>query len=170
MLKMAGCVMVFVGCLFMGYFKALSFRGRCIELENILEILKLMELEITYRKEPLAKMFRKVSESRKCWFTNVLVTCSDMMEIKYSLRDSWTTALNEWQAGCPLEKEDVDILRDMVSGLGRSDSRSQSRIFTPAALRLEANLKKAAEREEKLGRMYKALGTAAGIVIVILII
>lgn len=76
----------------------------------------------------------------------------------------------EWQAGCPLEKEDVDILRDMVSGLGRSDSRSQSRIFTPAALRLEANLKKAAEREEKLGRMYKALGTAAGIVIVILII
>lgn len=170
MLKMTGCVMVFISCLCIGYFKALSFRGRCIELENILEILRLMELEITYRKDPLTKLFRKVSESRKCWFTNVLVTCSDMMDIRYSLRDSWATALNEWQTGCPLEKDDVDILRDMVSGLGRSDSRSQSKILTPTALRLEANLKKAEEREEKLGRMYKAMGLAAGAVIVILIV
>lgn len=170
MLKVTGCIIIFICCFGLGHLKAFSFRERCRELESILELIRLMELDITYRKEPLIKTFRRTSGLKPCWFGNVLQSCSHMLGNQNSLQESWTASIEQWREKCPLEKEDIVILNDFVLGLGKSNSEGQAKIIAPVSARLDANLKKAREREEKLGRMYKAIGTAAGIVIVILIV
>ena len=170
MLKIAGCIIIFICSFALGNIKALSLKERRTELENILELIKLMELEITYRKEPLIKTFKRTSALKNCWFGSVLEECSDMLIKKASLNEAWETAIGKRGELSPLEAEDIAALKDLVLGLGKSDADGQKKILVPVAARLESNMKKAEEREEKLGRMYKALGTAAGIVIVIMII
>jgi stage III sporulation protein AB len=71
---------------------------------------------------------------------------------------------------CPLKKEDIEILEDIALGLGKSDSQSQINIINPATERIKAKLKESTEKEAKLGKMYKSLGFAAGIIIVIMFI
>lgn len=143
---------------------------RSKELSGILEIIKLLNMEITYKKDTLAKSFEKVSQLKTCWFSQVLQRCSVMLAEQDSLQDAWQKAMQEYEKESPLVKQDIEILSDLALGLGRSDSQGQSRLFEPALLRLDLQLQQARDEQRRQGRMYKGLGTAVGVVIVIMII
>lgn len=143
---------------------------RSKELSDILEIIKLLNMEITYKKDTLAKSFEKVSQLKTCWFSQVLQRCSLMLAEQDSLQDAWQKAMQEYEKESPLVKQDIEILSDLALGLGRSDSQGQSRLFEPALLRLDLQLQQARDEQRRQGRMYKGLGTAVGVVIVIMII
>lgn len=70
----------------------------------------------------------------------------------------------------PLQQYDMEILKDLVLGLGKSDTAGQSRVLEPTAIRLKQQLEAAKEQEKRQGRMYRGLGVSAGVVIVIMII
>ena len=157
-------------CCMLGYIKAFSYKARCIELEKIIEMMKLLEMEITYRKDPLSKSFKKLSSTRQCWFSEVLNCCSSELEKHNSLADSWKTSIDTYRGKSPIKKKDIDILDDFVIGLGKTDSEGQRKLFEPASIRLNSCLKEAVMNEQRLGKMYIALGTAAGTIAVILLI
>jgi len=170
MIKLGLCITIVASCCLLGYLKAASFRGRCIELQNINELIKLMDLDITYKKDTLSKSFERVSEIRQCWFSNVLKSCNTKLKCHYSLSDSWENSVVQYRAKCPLKDKDIEILNDFILGLGRTDTEGQKKIFDPTYIRLEANLDDARLQEQKLGKMYISLGTAAGVIGVILLI
>lgn len=170
MIKLVVCITIVVCCCLLGYIKAASYKGRCIELQNVLEMIKLLHIEMTYRKDSLAKSFKRISETKNCWFSDVLDECSNNLMCGYSLSDSWRTSVNGLRNKSPLNNKDIEILDDIVVGLGKSDSEGQKKIFEPAEMRLQTNLKNALIQEQKLGRMYISLGTAAGVIAVILLI
>lgn len=170
MFKLAGCVLILASCCSLGFLKASSYQMRSKELADILEIIKLLDMEITYKKDTLAKSFEKISQLKTCWFSQVLQRCSAMLEKQHSLQDAWQNAMQENEKESPLVKQDMEILSDLALGLGRSDSQGQSRLFEPALLRLDLQLQQARDEQRRQGRMYKGLGTAVGVVIVIMII
>lgn len=170
MIKLTGCVLLFVSCSALGFLKSSSFKARSRELENILELIRLLRVEISYKKEPLARTFRNVSLSKPCWFSDMLLACSEALDRHSALQNAWKTALDQQGAESPLETQDLEILRDMALGLGKSDIEGQNRILEPVELRIADRLQKAKQQEERQGRMYKGLGISAGIIIVILII
>lgn len=170
MIKLTGCLLLIMSTCLMGHMKASAYKARCRELEDIIESVKLLEIEITYRKEALAKAFRKISTVRHCWFSNVLRECSTELEDGHSLEDSWKIAIGRCREASPLEEGDIGIIEDLVHGLGKSDSDGQQKIIEPALIRLRSASKEAYISEQKMGKMYKALGAASGIVIAILIL
>lgn len=170
MIKVTGCILIILSCSLIGWMKGNSYKERTIELENIIEMIKLIELYITYRKEPLIKAFDKVSTTKKCWFSNVLKDCKYYMDNKLELDDSLKKAIDDHIGSTPLNEEDILVLEDLTMGLGKSDSESQRRILEPILIRLNNNQNSARYRESSMGKMYKTLGTAIGIVISILII
>ena len=66
--------------------------------------------------------------------------------------------------------EDREKLTDLFLGRGRSDTRGQQQILEPALYRLEQQICKAQELEYKMGKMYRSLGLAAGVVAAILVL
>lgn len=170
MLKIAGCILIFAGCTSLGFIRASGYAARRRELENALELIRLLAVEITYRQDHLAKTFMKVSQLKRCWFSDVLSSCSLCMKEQKPFADSWETALSENAKNCPLHERDTTVLRDIAAGLGRSDAKGQQDIIKPAVIRLEACLADAGEQEKKQGRMYRGLGMAAGAVIAVMLI
>ena len=170
MLKIAGCILIFAGCTSLGFIKSSGYAARRRELENALELIRLLAVEITYRQDHLAKTFMKVSKLKRCWFSDVLRSCSLCMKEQRPLADSWEAALSENAKNCPLHERDTAVLRDIAAGLGRSDAKGQQDIIKPAVIRLETCLADAGEQEKKQGRMYRGLGMAAGAVIAVMLI
>jgi len=170
MIKVISCFTLVICCSLLGYFKASSYRRRCQELENIIELLKLLELEITYKRDPLFKTLRRLSEIKTCWFSELLKTCCVKLNNNNSMIASWEYSIDMNKTRSPLISDDVDILNDFILGLGRTDTEGQKKLFEPTIHRLSSNLKDATLLEHKLGKMYIALGTAVGAVTVILLI
>lgn len=170
MIKFIICIFIISGCSAAGLIKASAFGARTKELENILEVIKLLQIEIGYRKEPLQKIFSKLYSIKSCWFTEVLNVCSINLTNTTNLNEAWHNALNCKMNVCPLEKEDIVILEDLSLGLGKSDTEGQLNLIKPAIERLDGSLKDSQDKEIKLGRMYRGLGISMGIVIVILFI
>lgn len=170
MLKLVACIMIFTSCTSLGFIKASSYTSRRAELENALELIRLLDLEISYRKDSLHKTFKRVSILKPCWFSDVLEECSQMLTQQNSLHEAWDYALKNNLSSCPLQSKDIEILKDISMGLGRSDTQGQKNIFRPAVTRFEASINDAKNIELKMGRMYRSLGIASGIVIAVMLI
>lgn len=154
----------------MGFIKSFSYKSRRVELENTLELIRLLNLEISYRKDSLKKTFQRVAAQKQCWFSKVLEDCSEYLSFQEPLKTAWQNSLNKNMDSCPLLPKDIEILKDVSMGLGRSDTQGQKKIIEPAVLRLEAGIKEAARAEMKMGKMYRSLGVAAGVAIAVILI
>lgn len=170
MFRLLSCVLIFISCSSLGFLKASSYKARTKELENILELVRLLNMEIVYKRDSLAKTFENVSHIKVCWFSEVLKSCSDMMKQQNTMEYSWKYALEENIKDCPLNGSDIGILRDMSMGLGKSDIKGQKNLMKPAVIRIETNLKDAKDQELKQSKMYRSLGIAAGTVISVILI
>ena len=170
MLRIMGCLLIIAGCTAAGFFKSLSYKERTAELQDIIEMLKLMHIEIVYKKEPLGKTFKHAAVMKRCWFAEVMQRCSRRLEEQRPLYEAWREALREKKRECPLHEKDIAVLNDLVLGLGRSDAEGQQKILDAAALRFRGCLEDAGEQELRQGRMYCGMGAAAGVVIAVILI
>lgn len=170
MVKFIACILLFSGSTALGFGKAASYKERRRELEDTLELIRLLHLEIAYRKDGLAKVFQRTGQKKPCWFADVLRECAAGLETQEPLERAWQDALQKEIRGCPLCREDTVILTDLFLGLGRSDTRGQEQILKPATERLQQQIRKARDQEEKMGRLYRSLGMAAGVVAAILVV
>lgn len=170
MLKLAGNIIIFMCCTALGFLKAVSYKDRRKEIESIIELLELMKIEISYRKDPLPKTLRRVAESKSCWFSDVMNECAELIDMQKPLIDSWEIAVSNNMNKCPLTKEDLLVIRDIPMGLGRSDSDNQEKVLKPIGIRLRERYDLSLEIEKKQGRMFRSMGIATGAVIVIILI
>lgn len=170
MIKLISCMLLISCSCMVGVLRAASFRTRRKELEKIIEILRLLDIEITYKKEPLAKSFYKISGNNSCWFTDILIKCSEMTLENNSIKEAWEAAKFQCGTNKPILDDDISILDDLFMGLGKSDTEGQHRLFEPTIKRLNEQQKEAYSAEQRSGKMYVALSTAAGIMISILLL
>ncbi len=168
-MKIAGCILLFFGCCLMGYMKAFTYKSRVKELENVIEIIKLIEVEITYRKESIKKVFKRVSGVKNSWFSNVLGECEKNLEDNESFDKAWKNSIKN-QDKCPLNSSDIEILNDLAAAIGRSDAEGQSKMIVPVVIRLNRNLESAKSSYRNQGKMYKGIGVASGATLMILLL
>ena len=170
MIKIIAGILLFFSCTALGFSKASTYKARRLELENTLELIRLLHLDIAYRKDALAKVFQRTGLQKSCWFAQVLQECAEGLAAQRPLGNAWREALQRNELDCPLLPEDTEILTDLFLGLGRSDTSGQKRILEPAVYRLEQQIHKAQEQEWKMGKLYRSLGLAAGVVAAILVL
>lgn len=168
-MKIIGCVLLFFSCCLIGYLKAFSYKSRVKELENIIEVIKLIEIEITFRKENIKKVFKRVSGVKKCWFSNVLAECEKKLDENETFENAWRNSINN-QENCTLKNSDIEILNDLAAAIGRSDAAGQSKMIAPILIRLNGNLEAAKSSYRTQGKMYKGIGVASGATLMILLL
>ena len=170
MLKIMSCMLLISCSCMLGIMKSYNLKTRCIELENAIETLRMLDIDITYKKEPLAKSFEKISSAKSCYLTEMMRHCSHSLQNQRSLDESWYLAKDRYDPNNYLSDNDMIILDDLFVSLGKSDSEGQHRLFEAAILRLRSNLNEAKNIESKKGKMYISISTAAGIVTSILLL
>lgn len=170
MMKILGCILIFIGSTCIGTLKAATYRDRRAELEDTLELIRLLQMEITYRKDSLQKSFMKTASLKDCWFSQLLKGCCEELSNNESLVKAWEISLNKNMQNCPLYHSDLVIIKDISMGIGRSDIEGQKKVFEPALIRIQSALSESKEMERRQGRMYRSLGISVGILIFILFI
>lgn len=170
--KLILCILILLAGIGSGQLKAKTFENRVCHLQELVTTLKVVESEMKYRMDPLPELLLRVSGIRDGLSTNLLKTASLLLRNRASrdMSDCWREAVETVYRESALNREDIRIVSDLGIQLGKTDLESQSGMFNRTFSLLEAQITEAVEDKRTKGRMYKSLGSAIGVLIVILLI
>ena len=139
-------------------------------LRSLTEALELMERELDFRLPPMKDLIRETARRSAEPASGFLLTCAERMDEREGqpLAGLWQqAALEELPALKPCDRE---ALLSVGVVLGRYDAESQRGVISAARERLAGFLADAVEERRRKGRVYGALGAAAGAFLVILLL
>lgn len=166
------CIFILLAGIGIGQLKAKTFDNRVFHLQELITTLKVLESEMKYRLDPLPELLIRVSKIKEGMSAALLETAGMLLKNQAArdLPDCWKEAVETAYLESALNKEDKRIIIDLGIELGKTDMESQSGMFLRTLSLLEAQAAEAAEEKKTKGKMYKSLGAAIGVLIVILLI
>lgn len=166
------CIFILMAGVGIGQLKAKTYDNRVCHLQELITTLKVLESEMKYRLDPLPDLLLRVSTIREGLSGTLLETAGRLLKIQTAqdLPECWREAVDAAYHESALTKEDQRIISDLGIELGKTDIGSQYSLFLRVFSLLEAQTAEAVEDKKTKGKMYKSLGSAAGILIVILLI
>ena len=155
---------------YIGYLKALKLRKREYILRDMVTFLGLVKNEIKYMLSVLPNAY-EVSRQKLTTDLNIVIgqivvdmlTFDNLSLIEKSMVDNFAK-LEE------LTEYDKNVCISTLKNLGRSDIDGQINIIDNAISILENQIKEANEIKINNSKVYKTVGTIAGIMIVIIFI
>ncbi len=170
MLRMVGAVLLLAGGVGLGLSAVKRLDRRVKTLRSLTEALELLEREMDFRLPPMKELIRETARRSAEPASGFLRVCAERMEEweGQPLADLWQqAALDELPALKPCDRE---TLLSVGAVLGRYDAESQRGVISAARERLAVFLTDAVEERRRQGRVYGALGAAAGAFLVILLL
>lgn len=150
--------------------KAQGFADRLKDLEDLKNMIKILETEMSYKKDPLPNAFARIATYKDNRAMDLLWDCSQSMKDNTAFHHCWEQAVDQTYDASYLNQEDLLILKDMGLQLGKSDIQGQSAMFSLANVKLDEQIKNAEEEKKTKGKMYKSLGFSIGAVVAIILI
>ncbi len=166
------CILILLAGIATGHLKAKTYDNRAYHLQELITTLKVLEAEMKYRMDPLPELLIRVSKIKEGMSADLLLSAGLLLQNQAS-RDSsicWEEAVQTAYLESSLNKEDKRIIADLGIELGKTDMESQTGMFIRTFSLLEAQAAEASEEKKTKGKMYKSLGSAAGVLLVILLI
>ena len=166
------CILILLGGFAIGQLKAKTYDNRVYHLQELITTLKVLESEMKYRLDPLPDLFYRVSKIKEGMSGDLLCIAAELLKGQSSmdLPACWKEAVHTAYLESALKPEDKRIITDFGIELGKTDMESQKGMFVRTYSLLEEQVNEAAEDKKTKGKMYKSLGPAVGMLIVILLI
>lgn len=166
------CFFILLTGIGIGQLKAKTYDNRVFHLQELITTLKVLESEMKYRLDPLPDLFLRVSRIKDGMSRALLEIAGNLLKTQPSrdLPECWKEAVETAYLESALNQEDKRIICDLGIELGKTDISSQSSLFYRTFSLLEAQVEEATEEKKTKGKMYKSLGTAVGVLIVILLL
>ena len=164
------CLIIILSCGGLGLIKAQTYSLRLTDLQDLKDMIRILQTEIKYRKDPLPGAFARIATYKDNRAKDLLWQCSQDMQDSLDLKQCWENAVKTAYNGSCLKEEDLLINRDMGLQLGKSDIQGQAAMFSHTESKLNAQLTDAEKEKETKGKMYRGLGFAIGIVIAVILI
>ena len=167
------CIIILLAGAGIGQLKAKTYDNRVYHLQELITTLKVLESEMKYRLDPLPDLLIRVSGVKEGGMSGILLeTAARLLKDPDSpdLSVCWERAVETAYQNSALTGEDKRITADLGIELGKTDLGSQYSMFQRTYTLLEAQAAEAIEEKKTKGKMYKSLGTAIGVLIVILLI
>lgn len=170
MLKMVGAALLLAGGVGLGASAVGRLERRVTALRSLTEALELMERELDFRLPPMKDLIRETAERSAQPASGFLRTCAEKLDAwdGQPLSRLWQQAARERLPA--LKPCDLEALSSVGAVLGRYDAESQRGVISAARERLNGFLADAVEERRRQGRVYGALGAAAGAFLVILLL
>ena len=155
-----------------GYICALNYDQRIKLLNTMLFSIKIMETDMCYSQNYLVDILIKLSMTKERAISDFYVGIyTDIYKnLGMDLEAIWIKNVDELLSNSPFTKEDLKIIKELGKSLGKIDFINQEKIFKYIGKRIELQLKEAEEQRDKKSRVYKNLGVAAGVMIVVILI
>lgn len=167
-MKWLGCAFALCACGALGWSAARELKLRVEQLRAMMAALEEMERELSCRLTPMPELLAGLGERTPGAAGQFFARCAAGMEgLDGPFSRLWDEALAE--SGLSLAEEDRRVLAELGGTLGRYDAASQCSAIGQVRGRLAENLVCAAERRDRLGRVYGVLGLSAGAALVILL-
>ena len=154
-LKIIGCLFLTAasfgaGCLL----SARLFRRRAF-LRRLLSFVSLLSTELRYRGGDIFDL-----ESDCAGRSQLPALCVGKPESCFE--DAWNAAINAFPATFSLTGEDISLLREIGSQLGKTDLEGQLKHLSLLEIRVRAHLRDAEECMAQKSRIYKTMGFFVG--------
>ncbi len=167
-------VLAFLICSALGYIKAYDYTCRVNNLKSFIFVLKYLEDEIIYRKSTLPDAIttisqHKASNAAKFFLEQVAYNMNKDTEF-LDLYEVWKDSVTSLKSKTYMEDKDIEVILELGKSLGNSDTIGQQLLFTRIGKMLNDFLQEAQEMSATKGKMYKGLGIAAGLILVILLV
>lgn len=155
-----------------GYLMARPYENRILHLQDLISVLKILEAEMKYRRDPLPLLLKRIGKMSHNQAGEFFLRISEGLQSSYAFDfyGSWSWAVNEIYGESALTETDRSIISEAGIELGKTDMNNQHSLFARLFSRLEQQITEATEDKKTKGRMYQALGTAGGILAVIVLL
>ena len=166
------CILIILAGIAIGQLKAKSYDNRVYHLQELITTLKVLESEMKYRMDPLPDLLLRVSKIKEGMSATLLESAGLLLKSRnaFDMPECWREAVETAYLESALNKEDRRILTDLGIELGKTDMKNQSGMFQRTVSLLESQVTEAAEDKKTKGKMYKSLGAAIGVLIVIVLV
>ena len=166
------CILILAVGVIIGQLKAKTFDNRVFHLQELITTLKVLESEMKYRLDPLPELFMRIGSMKPSMSSDLLITAAELLRSRSGtdLPTCWRDAVEKAYQESALNAEDKRIISDLGIDLGKTDLSSQAGMFLRTFSLLEAQVNEAIEDKKSKGKMYKSLGPAVGMLIIILLI
>ena len=170
MFKAVLCLIIIISSGALGLLKSQAFSQRIRELNDIRSMVRQLNTEINYRKDPLITTFRRIAEQNSNISSKLLTECASHMTSYKEFGQCWNASLEEVCADTSLKKEDKAILAELGAQLGKSSVEGQGDMFRLTEEKLLHQINLAVKEKDSKGKMFGGLGFSLGIVVSVLLI
>lgn len=167
MIRCVGMALILGGCLWMGNRRAAGLERRAAALAGLAAGLEQLRCELLLAAEPLPRLFDRLSHSAPWPCGELFEGCGMALRGEKPLHTIWAEGI----AGIPyLHPEDGRLLAPLGTLLGRYPGGEQAKGLEQVCRALERQGALAREESRRLGRVYRAVGAAAGGFLLILLL
>lgn len=171
-IKMAGCLMVFLGCTALGMRLSARLAERQRALSKLMDILLNLKSQMCTMAVPLFTAFENLAkESTGGVWAEVFSQCGSIMKEEHlDAGMAWKEAVKKTKYQLPLDEADWGVLSDFGDIMGKYDRQNQESVLLMEKEKIAALEKKAREAMDTKGKLYRNLGALCGAAVVILLI
>ena len=172
MVKFLGCILVLACSAALGTAGARDLKRHCAELHGLKQAIYMLRGEIQYSRSPLPDVFAILAERAappfSCFFGN-LERELDRQEGR-SLKEIWECEMAHSLKGSTLKQAEKQSLKQLGDGLGYLDLEMQLATIELYLEQLNEAIAAASGELEEKQKLYRSLGIAGGVFLVIFLV
>lgn len=158
---------VFILSNIIGNYIAKGYTFRLEELEEIRNALNIFKTKIKFTYEPIPEIFTQISKNSSKNISKLFLDAKEKMN-KENAETAWEKSVDEMKSN--LNEEDKQAIKTLSKLLGITDTEGQISQIEITESFLEKQIRNAEEEKRKNEKLYKKLGTAIGLAIVIILV
>ena len=160
---------IVAGSTSIGFIISKGYYERLDELNAFNTLINILQNTIKFTKLPLKDIFEQIGNiTIKTRVKNIFINCSQKIK-DTTLENAWKQAIDEEMDYLNMKNEDFDVIETLGNTLGKTDIDGQMNELNQFKERLNIQIKQAEEEKRKNSKMFKSLGTIAGLVLVIIL-
>ncbi|SFK93977.1 stage III sporulation protein AB [Paenibacillus sp. 1_12] len=170
MLKLLGAMMIMLSATLFGLYQAQRYSRRPRQIADLIRSLQRLETEMTYGLTPLPQALLQVAHACPPPVSHLFRYAADELRIAAgrTVLQIWQQAIAEHWHHTVLQMGEKEILSQLGSTLGLSDSADQVKHIRLAVQQLQGELETAVEERKRYEGMWRSLGLLMGALVVIL--
>lgn len=172
MFKLAGIILLMIGCIGLGIGRVKDEKRRILELHQIKRIILRIQNEIVYGKRTLPEICFLLGKYMEEPYQSIFSSLYQKQKENsgYVLEKLWKEQMEEGMKELPLKKDEKDILRNLPEHLGIQDETMQAADIGQSMDMLQERIKQAEAGYENKARVIMSISVMAGLFISILLI
>ncbi len=169
--KLIGGLFVVAASSGLGFQKAMEYKKRVKELNDLQAAATQLETEIRFTQAPLAQAFAVVSKTTGGTIGEIFEEASKRLDVQTgaTAANAWREAVENTRTRLSLTKADLETAISFGTALGGSDVEGQLKHIAATREKLQVQLTEARESCKKNQKLFTNLGVYAGILIAVLL-